>query len=179
MTWALIVGYSWIDSHLVIVGNPGLGWPVAWKRFVLVVIGSAASFIMMMLPPVSSRKVVRLRNASSIGGMSEIYGFLISTWIGTQARQKKTKGASEGPTPAIWMKDFRVKLLSVADQVLATKQMTAMAKWEGSVRGKWPAEEYEKLIEVEGEMIGGLAQVCRRVECVIGVNSILICISCS
>lgn len=119
-------------------------------------IGAAASGIMMMLPPTSSRKAVRLQNASSIRGMSEIYGFLISTWIGTQARHKKGKEAPE----ITWIKDFRVKLISVADQILATKQMTAMAKWEGSVRGKWPVEEYEKLTEVQGEMISGLAQVC-------------------
>jgi hypothetical protein len=38
----LIVGYSWIDAKLRLFGNPGIGWPIAWKRFVLVVIGASS-----------------------------------------------------------------------------------------------------------------------------------------
>ena len=107
----------------------------------------------MMLPPTSGRKAVRLRNASAITSLSEIYGFLISTWIGTQTRQKKTLA------PATWMNDFRVKLVALADQIQAAQQMTELAVWEGSIRGKWPIEEYRALIEGEFEMIGSLAQV--------------------
>jgi Aromatic acid exporter family member 2 len=117
-------------------------------------LGSAASFIVMMLPPTSSRKAVRLRNASAIISISEIYGFLISTWIGTQTHQKKTLAA-----PATWLEDFRVKLIGLADQVQTVKQMTELAKWEGNIRGKWPIDEYQALIEAEMQMIGGLAQV--------------------
>jgi hypothetical protein len=108
----------------------------------------------MMLPPTSSRKAVRLRNASAITGISEIYGFLISTWIGTQTHQKKTLAA-----PATWMEDFRIKLIGLSDQIQTAKQMTELAKWEGNIRGKWPIEEYQALIEAELQMISGLAQV--------------------
>lgn len=107
-----------------------------------------------MMPPTSGRKAVRLRNASIITGISEIYAFLMSTWIGTQTYQKKTRTA-----PATWSVDFRAKLLALADQIQSVKQMTELAKWEGSIRGKWPAEEYEKLVLAESEMISGLAQV--------------------
>lgn len=110
---------------------------------------------MMMLPPTSGRKAVRLRNASIITGISEIYAFLISTWIGTQAHHKKSRAA-----PAAWGQDFRTKLIALADQIGTARQMTELAKWEGSIRGKWPVEEYEKLIQAESEMISGLAQVC-------------------
>jgi hypothetical protein len=116
--------------------------------------GSAASFVVMMLPPTSGRKAVRLRNASTITSISEIYGFLISTWIGTQTHQKKTLAA-----PATWIKDFRMKLIALADQIQSAQQMTELAKWEGSIRGKWPIEEYRALIAAQNEMIGGLAQV--------------------
>jgi hypothetical protein len=77
----------------------------------------------------------------------------MSTWIGTQTHQK-TLTAS-----ATWMKHFRVKLIALADQVQLSKQMTELAQWEGSIRGKWPIEEYRALIDAENEMIGGLAQV--------------------
>jgi len=148
------VGYSWIDGYLPIVGSTGVGWTVAWKRWVLVVVGSAASFIVMMLPPTSGRKAVRLRNASVITRISELYGFLISTWIGAQTHRKKPLAA-----PAMWTKDFRIKLITLADQIQCTKQMTDLALWEGNIRGKWPAEEYRALIDAESEMITGLAQL--------------------
>lgn len=35
-----MIGYSWVDAHLVVLGSPGVGWPVAWKRLVLVLIGT-------------------------------------------------------------------------------------------------------------------------------------------
>jgi hypothetical protein len=38
-TFALIIGYSWIDGHLRVLSNPGIGWSVAWRRWVLVMIG--------------------------------------------------------------------------------------------------------------------------------------------
>lgn len=38
------MGYSWIDAHLLVVGSPGVGWPVAWKRFVLIMIGMQSAY---------------------------------------------------------------------------------------------------------------------------------------
>ena len=35
----LIVGYSWIDGHLPVLSNPGIGWGAAWRRWTLVAIG--------------------------------------------------------------------------------------------------------------------------------------------
>jgi hypothetical protein len=52
-----------------------------------------------------------------------------------------------------------MKLIALADQIQSAQQMTELAKWEGSIRGKWPIEEYRALIAAQNEMIGGLAQV--------------------
>lgn len=54
-TASLIVGYSWVDGHLQVINSPGVGWPIAWKRFVLVVIGK------MLL----SRDISRIRSNCS------------------------------------------------------------------------------------------------------------------
>lgn len=35
----LIVGYSWIDGHLAVISDVGIGWEVAWKRWTIVMIG--------------------------------------------------------------------------------------------------------------------------------------------
>lgn len=73
-TTTLIVGYSWIDSHLVMVSNSGVGVHVAWKRVLLVVIGFTAAFIISLFPkPSSARKIVRTRAAKIIDRLSELY----------------------------------------------------------------------------------------------------------
>lgn len=33
------VGYSWSNAHLPTLGNPGIGYALAWKRALLVIIG--------------------------------------------------------------------------------------------------------------------------------------------
>ncbi|KAF5353705.1 hypothetical protein D9758_008696 [Tetrapyrgos nigripes] len=165
VTTALIVGYSWVDGNLPQYSSPGIGWNIAWKRFTLVVIGSAASFIMMMLPPTSGRKAVRLRNASIISQLADLYGFLISTWISTDSL-KEGDSSSDEDLPAAdthvnsrWLAEFRKRLLDIAGAVTATRSLTAIATWEGSIRGKWPVKEYMALLDVEAEMITALAQL--------------------
>ncbi|KAK7451262.1 hypothetical protein VKT23_012602 [Stygiomarasmius scandens] len=176
VTAALIVGYSWVDGNLVQYSSPGIGWDVAWKRFTLVVIGSAASFIMMMLPPTSGRKAVRLRNAAIIAQLADVYSFLLSTWISTESTGNSNADPSSSsssdeeaneeeltPTSAHpntrWKAEFRRRLLNAADSLAATRSLTAIARWEGSIRGKWPVEEYMRLLDVESEMISSLAQL--------------------
>lgn len=44
-TFVLVVGYSWIDGNLAgIFQNVGIGWEVAWRRWVLVMIGKFFPF---------------------------------------------------------------------------------------------------------------------------------------
>lgn len=33
------MGYSWLDGHIPVFGNVGIGWPIVWRRWVLVMIG--------------------------------------------------------------------------------------------------------------------------------------------
>ncbi|EGN94526.1 hypothetical protein SERLA73DRAFT_188476 [Serpula lacrymans var. lacrymans S7.3] len=155
-TFALVVGYSWIDGHLQTVGNPGIGWSIAWRRWVLVVIGSAASFIMMMLPPTSGRKAVRLRNAAVISKISNMYAFLVSTWIETEHREKPSRRAHASEA---WLSEFRLRLKALAEQVQSVRQLTDMAKWEGNIRGAWPLKEYNELADAESEMLNAIAQL--------------------
>jgi hypothetical protein len=154
VTFSLVVGYSWVDGHTVQVSTPGIGWSVAWKRWVLVMIGCLASFVIMMLPPTSGRKAVRFRNASSVVALSKIYGFLISTWISSSSRHKVAANA-----PADWINDFRNQLITQAQEINTIRGLTNLAKWEGSIRGAWPSEEYMRLVEVQSEMVSSLAQL--------------------
>jgi hypothetical protein len=152
---------------------------------------------MMLLPPTSSRKVVRLRNAATITKLGRLYGALVAVVIsGPDSPAKKDGGAkpvgsdtdsrlpstdsSEGaraiadiekghsrafshsksstdaPLPK-WGQAFREDLISITDDLRALKQVTNMAKWEGSMRGRWPVELYTRLVEVQEEIVGGLS----------------------
>ena len=42
VTTVLVVGYSVIDTRLARVGNPGVGYNVAWRRGLLVIIGAVS-----------------------------------------------------------------------------------------------------------------------------------------
>lgn len=108
----------------------------------------------MMLPPKSGRKAVRQRNAASIAALGETYAFLISTWI--------AKHDGTGADSAPWAADFQTRVMELADEMHAIRNLTELATWEGSIRGKWPAREYALLVDVQVDMIGSLAQVCTR-----------------
>lgn len=62
--------------------------------------GSAASFIIMMLPPKSGRKAVRLRNASTINKLAQTYTFLMSAWIRTDFERTEQDRREEDPMSA-------------------------------------------------------------------------------
>ncbi|KAF8504548.1 hypothetical protein F5888DRAFT_760893 [Russula emetica] len=151
-TVALVIGYSWIDGHLPVISNPGIGGNAAWRRCTLVLIGCTATFIIMMCPPKSGRKAVRLRAATSIDELGHVYTMLMSAWIMRVESRKDVPFTS-------WVKPFRRRLIVVTAQLHAGKQQMMLATWEGSVRGRWPKEEYIKLTEVQEEMIAVLAQL--------------------
>lgn len=105
----------------------------------------------MMLPPKSGRKAVRLRNASTLSGLSYLYSHLTSLWL----------SAADGPLQAgdRWPAELRGKFIALAEQIQDLRLRTAMSKWEGSVRGAWAAEEYNRLLEVESDMLSSLVLV--------------------
>jgi len=153
-TVVLIVGYSWIDGHLPLISNVGIGWPVAWKRWTLVMIGSAASFILMLLPPKSARKAVRLGCAKTLNSMSHMYASLMSAWIMNTPTFKELQS---GQSPRA--SSFRNDLAAVALQLRNLKDMAGLARWEGNVRGYWPYAEYDRLVDAQLEMTSVIAQL--------------------
>jgi len=155
VTVALILGYSWIDGHLSVISDVGIGWEVAWKRWTLVMIGSAASFIVMMLPAKSSRKAVRLGCSKSLTSLSHIYTSLMSAWITNTPSAKELRRTG----PPGWANSFRENLFEVVIQLRDLKEMAGWARWEGNVRGHWPYEEYNRLTDIQEEMIAVLAHL--------------------
>lgn len=46
---ALVIGYSWIDGHLPVLSDPGIGGNVAWRRWTLIMIGMCLSCFFVLL----------------------------------------------------------------------------------------------------------------------------------
>ncbi|KAF8273497.1 hypothetical protein EI94DRAFT_1826225 [Lactarius quietus] len=155
VTVVLILGYSWIDGHLPVISDVGMGWHVAWKRWTIVMIGSAASFIVMLLPAKSARKGVRLGCSKSLTSLSNIYTALMSAWITNTPSAKELRRVG----PPAWASSFRDKLSEVIIQLRDLKEMAGWARWEGSVRGHWPYEEYNRMTDIQQEMIAVFAHL--------------------
>jgi hypothetical protein len=111
----------------------------------------------MILPAKSARKAVRLRCSNSITSLSHIYTFLMSAWITNTPSAKELRRAG----PPLWANSFRDNLFEVAIQLRDLKEMAGWARWEGNVRGHWPYEEYDRLTDIQQEMISVFAHVCR------------------
>ena len=161
----LVVGYSWIDGNLPgIFQSVGIGWNVAWKRWVLVMVGAAASFIVMMVPPKSGRKAVRLRNAFTISALSYLYSHLTSLWLAAgEPFADSTRPHSESEKGAIvqryWPKELREMIIALAQQLQDLRVRTAMSKWEGSIRGRWAFEDYNRLLDIQTNILSSLILV--------------------
>lgn len=111
----------------------------------------------MMLPPKSGRKAVRLRNASIIMSLSTLYSEIVAAWISSESRPREKPGAVTSLKE--WIPGVREKIIAVAGQLQAVKTQTAIAKWEGSIRGHWPSDEYLRLADIEIDMMSNLALV--------------------
>jgi hypothetical protein len=112
---------------------------------------------MMLIPPQSGRKAVRLRNARTIMRLNNIYSFLISFWI------SETSSSSSEASKTQWQSSFRSQLITAAEEITEVRRLTDMAKWEGNLRGAWPQKEYQQLMETESEILSSLAQVRKAV----------------
>lgn len=128
----------------------------------------------MMFTPTSGRKAVRQRNASVITELSSLYASLMSNWISQQSDNVATSAHAgveekgndlEGdssvkvPISPVWVTGFRERLIGLAAQIQALRLQTAVAKWEGNIRGVWPIEEYMNLVNTESDMLAAIAQV--------------------
>lgn len=115
----------------------------------------------MMFPPKSGRKAVRLRNASVLVSLASLYSDITSFWISAEG----TTNIERPKSHADWVAGVREKIIALAAQLQAMKQQTALAKWEGSIRGAWPIEEYMKLNEEETKIMANLSLVCDILHC--------------
>ena len=121
--------------------------------------GSAASFILMMLPPKSGRKAVRLRNASTIAGISYLYSHLTTLWLSAADSFEHIRQHKGQEIQRTWPRELRDKIIALAEQLQDLRMRTAMSKWEGNIRGAWAFEDYNRLTELQSDMLASLILV--------------------
>ncbi|KAH9919970.1 uncharacterized protein BXZ73DRAFT_104789 [Epithele typhae] len=155
-TFSIVLGYSWINGNLSdLTADIGIGWDVTWKRWLTTMIGCAASFIVMMLPPKSGRKAVRIRNANVLSGISYVYSHLTSIWLSAD-ESFQLPGGQFTPASRGWREDLRAKFIVLSEQIQDLRRRTEMCKWEGNIRGTWPYEDYSRMVELQSEMLNSL-----------------------
>ena len=127
----------------------------------------------MYLPPQSLRRDIRRFNAANIKEISRLYSTLLSTWLMDIGEDETVSPASSGaeavidgvdfkPTGASyagWAPTFRARLTKMVEFLPTLRAQTNAARREGSLRGRWPSENYDKLVEIQFTMLTNLTQV--------------------
>lgn len=84
-TTYLTVAYSWIDTHIPSYGEPGVGYNIFWRRTLLVIVGFAASTIVMYFPrPPSASRHYRRVLSRTLSGYQDLYALLVANFITTE-----------------------------------------------------------------------------------------------
>ncbi|KAF9261178.1 hypothetical protein L218DRAFT_981064 [Marasmius fiardii PR-910] len=150
VTTFLIVGYSYQDSHIILPGNPGVGWDVAWRRFTLVTVGVTAAFLFSFFPPsYTIRRYQRATLATTSSEIGAIYCAIIS--------YASSRNAEEDQEIVKSLVAIRSKLNRSA--VLKTNVM-----YEFSLRGRWPAKRYHKVLELQIQLTYSLSNLLSIIE---------------
>ncbi|KAJ9117013.1 hypothetical protein QFC22_004671 [Naganishia vaughanmartiniae] len=156
VTIVFTIGYSWVDTHLVVLANQGRGADVAWRRALLVIIGFTAGFIISLFPkPQSAKVTVRKSFAKAIDNIAELYteevkGFLLEARL-YNATNPEPLDVEERASR------YRTRFLGVMLKLQAISPQISNAKFEPALRGPWPKAKYEALMARIQELLGALA----------------------
>ncbi|KIM37523.1 hypothetical protein M413DRAFT_76838 [Hebeloma cylindrosporum] len=138
VTACLVVGYSFQDHYIPTPASPGQGWNVFWRRFLLVTCRVVAAFIASLLPPSSTiRHYQRRLLATAASELGNVYCGIVGF------------AASKGGDR---VQNIVSALLAVRNKLgRAGKSGTVgrNAEFEISLRGRWPAERYQKIVDLQ------------------------------
>ncbi|GMK54826.1 hypothetical protein CspeluHIS016_0114120 [Cutaneotrichosporon spelunceum] len=149
VTIAFVVGYSWVDNHAVQLVHLGVGFSLAGRRALLVIIGFAAAFVMTLIPrPTSSKKLLRQGIAKNINALGGLYS--IEVGMLEAGRTSSADSAAKRPT-------HREHYLRIFNRLHALHERFEYAAFEPSLRGPWPRVQYERLMDIQGSMLSSAA----------------------
>ncbi|KAG1817351.1 hypothetical protein EV424DRAFT_1324468 [Suillus variegatus] len=138
VTTALVVGYSYDDTHLTVSSSPGWGIDVAWRRFVLVTVGVLAAGIFSHFPPSTTiRSYQRRTLATTSAELGSIYCSVVS-YANSHVEKDSTITVRS--------------LLAIRSKLKRSLVLKENVIYEFSLRGKWPAERYLKILEIQTQI---------------------------
>ncbi|KAF8186290.1 hypothetical protein BJ912DRAFT_852397 [Pholiota molesta] len=150
LTAMLVIGYSYQDTHIVVPGAPGFGFPVFWKRFVLVTVGVVAAFIASFLPPSTTiRRYQRNLLATTMAQMGAIYCDILSF--------ANTKQEPE-------IQNIVSSLIALRNKLKKSATLNTNVIYEFSLRGRWPAERYQKIADLQMALAYSLSHLMSVIE---------------
>ncbi|KAJ1021936.1 hypothetical protein NDA16_003698 [Ustilago loliicola] len=175
----LIVGYSWIDTHLQVLANSGIGIEVAWRRTLLVIIGMAVALIVMIFPrPVSSRMLLRKNMAKVTRQLNELFVEVMEAWIARNriyeqeaeragfANQIEVSGekriSNADAIAKLWQEResvIRARFMAVNARVATYSMQIGLASMDFHIRGRWPSERYVEIVAVHATIVESLGAI--------------------
>ncbi|KIM39015.1 hypothetical protein M413DRAFT_447379 [Hebeloma cylindrosporum] len=169
VTIVFVVGYSWVNANQAILGNPGVGVTLGWKRALLVIIGFTAAFLVMLFPnPISSRVLVRKTIAAIVGEAGNIFAGEVEAFLAEEARARRGDYAKvefvgdQEDAGKVSLKERRVrkiakKVIGVSTRLMFIYPSLTTARFEPQFSGTWPHDKYEELFTLQTRMLGSLA----------------------
>ncbi|KDR73069.1 hypothetical protein GALMADRAFT_270443 [Galerina marginata CBS 339.88] len=135
VTASLVIGYSYQDYLLKLPGNPGAGFSVAWRRFVLVTCGVVAAGIASFFPPSTTiRRYQRRLLSTTSAELGTLYCEILSF--------ANTKHVSE-------VQEIISGLLAVRSKLARGEKLRLNVMYEYSLKGKWPKDRYQRIMELQ------------------------------
>ncbi|CBQ71419.1 conserved hypothetical protein [Sporisorium reilianum SRZ2] len=176
----LIVGYSWIDTHLQVTANSGIGIRLAWKRTLLVIIGMAVALIVMVFPrPVSSRFLLRKNMAKVTRQLNDLFVDVMEAWISRNqifSRDAQRSGfenqvvadgvekdvSTSDAIHKLWQEReavIRARFMTIATEIASYPMQIGLATMDFHIRGRWPAERYVELAAIHATILESLGAI--------------------
>jgi len=138
VTAMLVLGYSWYNTHPIPPSTfPHWGVDLAIRRLVLVAVGVAAAFIFSFLPPTTTlRKYQRTALATATGELGAIYCSIVSF-------------ANTGEHTDQDIQEIVQSLIAIRAKLKRSLVLKQNIIFEFSLRGRWPAERYQKILDIQ------------------------------
>ncbi|KAH8926357.1 hypothetical protein BT69DRAFT_1278930 [Atractiella rhizophila] len=138
ITTALVVGYSWLDGQHPENNfngtNFGVGWEIAWRRLLTVIIGVTAAFIWAYVPPSSTSKHFMRHGFGKIIQESGRHFCAVVSFLKHQSEPVSTV------SPLL-----QHNWVALRSKIRNLSLSKSYINYELSIKGDWPEETYSEL----------------------------------
>ncbi|KAJ3712876.1 hypothetical protein C8R42DRAFT_727627 [Lentinula raphanica] len=169
VTTVLVIGYSYQDQFQALPSSPGVGWSVAWRRFLLVACGVFAAFVFSFFPPAFTlRRYQRTTLATTCAELGVIYCAVLSLPNANSSSNKNNTGDHDPATQTLGHSEethaIVARLIAIRGKLGRLKAGKVNVKYEISLRGKWPEERYHTLFELQMQISYSLSHLLSIIE---------------